>query len=330
MESLYVIEPGCRLHRDGERLVVRQRHATLAEIPASGLKKLIIMGRSSFAGPVMEFLLQKGIDTVFLSPSGRFRGRLLLDEAGHVRRRQAQYLRLADEKFARRAARVIVAGKIANQTALLKLRLRKKSDPVLADASLRLRSLAAGLPKAAGLDEIRGMEGYAARVFFSAFGAMIKNEGFRFAGRNRRPPRDPVNALLSFVYTMFTNEMSAAVNSAGLDPYLGSLHEPAPGRPSLACDLVEEWRGIAERIVLALINRRMVSPDDFVVREQGGVVMKPAIVRTVVAAYEKAVSGQVADPCGGRMQLRWLMHRQAGRFAAWLTDEALPYRPFSM
>lgn len=333
MESLYVIEPGSYLRKDGNCLKIVKDRTVLAEIPAGGLERLTLVGRTSFSGAVLDFLIKNRIDTIFLTPTGRFRARLLLDEAGHVQRRRDQYVSLAEEKFALQAARVIVRAKLENHSRYLREKGRRYKIEELGKAALRIRAVSQQLERAADLNVIRGLEGYGARLYFSVFNLLIRNDDFEFKGRNRRPPRDPVNALLSFVYTMLTNEVISAVSSAGLDPYLGALHEPAPGRPSLACDLVEEWRVIGERLVLALINRKVIRPSDFIQRSQGQsgrpVEMKPAITRALISSYERQMQTRVKDSTTGeKILLRWLLHRQAGRFGKWLGDRKAVYRPF--
>ena len=169
------------------------------------------------------------------------------------------------------------------------------------------------------------------------FGFLLKGDGFSFTGRNRRPPRDPVNALLSFVYTLFTNEILNGIKRAGLDPYLGALHEIAPGRPSLACDLVEEWRIFGERLVLTLINRKVVKPDDFIYNPAGNengerpVQMKPAVSRALIHAYYRQLEQSMFYPhTGQQTALRWIMHSQCRRLAESLEPDGVRYQPFSV
>ncbi len=333
MESLYILEPGSYLRKDGDCLKIMKERTVLDTIPAAGLERLTLVGRSSFSGAVIDFLIRQRIDTVFLSSTGRFRARLLLDEAGHVERRRHQYVSLADKKFVVEAARVIVRAKIENQFHHLRQKGGRYGTEALSRTAIQLRAVISHLQRADELDVIRGYEGYASRLYFGVFGLLLRNEEFEFQGRNRRPPRDPVNALLSFVYTMFTNEVTSAVNSCGLDPYLGALHEPAPGRPSLSCDLVEEWRVLAERMVLTLINRKVIRLDDFIRREKDDagrpVEMKPGIARALISSYERRMQSRVTDPATGeKIQLRWLLHRQAKRYGKWLADRQCPYQPY--
>ena len=335
MQTLYVIEPGSSLRKEGDCLKIVQGRRVVDTIPAAGLKQLTLAGRASISGAVLDFLVEHNIDTVFMTMNGRFRARLLLDDSGHTALRRHQYLRLSDPAYQQRVAAAIVRQKLENQSRLL---LRRASQLGIADLraiGAQIRALCDKSQQATGLDELRGVEGYGSRLYFSAFGLLIRNDLFRFTGRNRRPPLDPVNALLSFVYTLFTNEVQNGVKSAGLDPYCGALHEILPGRPSLACDLVEEWRPFAERLVLGLINRKAIRPEDFIHRSgselAGGklpVEMKPNAARALIAAYQRQLEDRLTNPADGRQTaVRWIIHGQCRHFAETLKTGEV-YVPF--
>jgi len=334
MDSLYIVEQGCYLKKDGECLKIVKGKKVIQTIPATGLRRLVIAGWNSLSGSVLDFLIRNQVDTVFMTPTGRFRARLLLDDTGHVELRQRQYVRLSDSAFRVSAARAVVAGKLENHVRFLRRRAVQRDVQELASVALQIHALAAQLEGEHDLDRIRGLEGYSARLMYGVFGLLITNREFEFRGRNRRPPLDPVNALLSFVYTLLTNEVQNAVKVAGLDPYLGALHEPGRGRPSLACDLVEEWRAWGERMVLALINRKMIEPGDFIfrkARDNGArpVEMKPAVCRALIASYEKQMEQRVYYPAADETtSLRMIVHGQARSFARSLEDGADVYTPF--
>lgn len=339
MEALYVLEPGSYIRKDGEALKIVKEGATVADVPARGLKRLTLVGYVSLSGAVLDFLIHHRIETVFMTPNGRFRARLMLDEHFHVARRQAQYARLSEKAFALDTARRIVAAKLENQVRHLRRRARDHGIKELERIALRIHGLQRTLRATQDLEVVRGIEGYGTRLYFEAFPLLLRNDLFHFPGRRRRPPTDPVNAMLSFVYTLLTNEVLGAIKAAGLDPYLGSLHEVAPGRPSLACDLVEEWRVLGDRLVLSLINRRYVSPDDFVVRSRSlpegepdlvrSVEMKPAALRALIASYERQMQARVKTAAtGDERQFRWLIHEQVRRFARFLEEPETVYEPF--
>lgn len=345
MESLYVIEPGCYLRRMGAALNICKGKKVLDRIPADGLKKLMLVGYVSLTGGVLDFLISRQVETVFLTATGRFRARLGIDAHRHVALRRAQYIKLGQDDTAAAVAANVVAGKLENMARFLIARGRKYNDDALRVAAARIRSIGRICGNGVtDLDRLRGLEGAGTRIYYGTFGGLIKNPDFRFNGRNRRPPLDPVNALLSFVYTLLTNEVLSAVKASGLDPYMGALHEVSYGRPSLACDLVEEYRcWLGDRMVLGLINRKMLSPADFIYRkpppdnfvderemkEKRPVEMKPQIMRTFIATYEEMMGRSIhypPDDC--RTTYRNLIHRQAAKFAEYLLKEDSTYKPF--
>jgi CRISP-associated protein Cas1 len=343
-ESIYILEPGSYLRREGLALKVVKDGQTVENIPADGLKRLVLFGYVSLSGAVLDYLIKNRVETVFMTPTGRFRARLVPDEHKHVALRKAQYLRLSDPAVALKTAAVIVKGKAANTVQMLVRRAAEYGAEELRIAAARVRPLIVSAEKASDLGVLRGLEGAVARLYYSVFHYLIRNPDFAFNGRSRRPPLDPINALLSFAYTLVTNEVLSAVKSAGLDPYLGSLHEETYGRPSLACDLAEEYRCfIADRLVLGLVNRRMIGSDDFVFRvkppaeftdeeemvQRRPVEMKPAVSRAFVASYEEVMQRSIFyAPLGKKLTYRWLIMNQVRRFAASLEDPEKPYEPF--
>jgi len=337
MQTLYVLETGSYLKKEGETLVIVNGKQRVETIPAAGLKQLTLAGRASISGAVLDFLINHGIDTVFMTMDGRFRARLLLDDSSHTALRQQQYVRLNDPAYKQGLASVIVREKLENQSRLLLRRASQYERPELRTVGAQIKALRQKSMDSANLDTLRGIEGYGSRLYFSAFGLLLRNEEFHFHGRNRRPPRDPINALLSFVYTLFTNEVLNGIKSAGLDPYCGALHEISAGRPSLACDLVEEWRPIAERLVLGLVNRKAIRPEDFVLRneqERGEgqlpVSMKPNAARALIAAYQRQLEEPLLyPPTGLKTAVRWIIHSQCRHFAESL-QQGVMYAPFQM
>jgi CRISPR-associated protein Cas1 len=344
MERFYVLEAGTTLRKSGEHLVVTRGGDQVAQIPLEGLQQLTLLGYSSLTGAVLDTLIRHRIETVLLSPRGRFRGRLMVDEHKHVQRRQAQYLRLSEAPTALAVARSIVQGKLRNSARFLALRGAQYDDPELQRAAVRIKALIHMIPQAADLDVLRGIEGHGASIYYRAFPRLIRVDGFPFTTRSRRPPLDPVNALLSFVYTLLTLEVLTAVKTVGLDPYFGALHAVDYGRPSLACDLVEEWRAfLGDRLVLSLINRQILSPDDFILRSvtdtdavdeedlkrKRPVEMKPKICRAFIETYEKWMASTATFP--GEEQksdYRGFIRHQVRRFNEYLLSEREQYEPF--
>ena len=195
MEAVYVMEPGCYVRRNGSALNIVKQGRVIDHISAEGLNRLILVGYVNLTGSVLDFLIHRRIETVFMTPTGRFRARLGIDEHRHVALRKAQYQQLSDSGFAARTARTIVAGKVRNMTRLLLLRGRQYNDQTLRVAAAGLKPIAGRLKKAVDLDRIRGLEGASSRIYFHCFNRLILSDRFIFNGRNRRPPLDPVNAL---------------------------------------------------------------------------------------------------------------------------------------
>ncbi|WP_291321995.1 CRISPR-associated endonuclease Cas1 [Desulfonatronospira sp.] len=346
MQRVYILEQGSYLRKSGPNLALYKDQKLVEEIPGSGLKQLVLMGYTSLSGGVIDFLIRNRVETVFLSPSGGFRGRLNIDEHKDVQRRRKQYLNLSHEEFALKIARTIVHGKVRNQARFLQVQGQRNRNENILAAALALKTVSRHTREALDVDTLRGMEGHAASMYYRAFGILIKNPDFKFSTRTKRPPQDPPNALLSFIYTILTSEVLSAIRTAGLDPGLGALHEPAYGRPSLACDLVEEWRTfIADRLVLQLINRGTVKQDDFVYRsiartdfvdehdlvQKRPVEMKPGPRRALVQTYENWMSTELQSrELEKKLSLRNFILHQVRHFMACIMDDNPEYKPFSL
>jgi len=344
MKRFYVLESGVYLKKEGNVLAAYRGRTKIGEIPLNQLEQLTLVGRSSFSSAVLDVLVRERIETVLISPEGRFRARLVVNEHAHVERRRAQYLALSDEKKALNFAAIVVHSKLRSMAHFLARRGARDDDSVVRDAAIQIRALADFALKASSLEALRGMEGHGASIYFEVFCRLIKNKNFFFEGRNRRPPLDPVNAMLSFVYTLLTNEVLTAVQTVGLDPYLGALHAVEYGRPSLACDLVEEWRTfLGDRFVLKLINLNIVKPDDFVFRPNAAadgideedlrrnrpVEMKPATMRAFLQAYEKWMGTRLVCPFSREKRTyRAFIYDQARRLVKHFLEDDQLFEPF--
>lgn len=344
MERFYVLQADTSLRKNGDHLSLMKGSEKIAEIPLEGLQQLVLVGYASLTGAVLDALIRHRVETVLLSPRGRFRARLMVDEHKHVQRRQGQYLRLSDPAVCLAAAKAVVRGKLRNGARFLNVRGTAYGDRELLAAAARIRALVHLVEGVKDLDVLRGLEGQGAALYFKAFPRLIRVEGFTFPKRTRYPPLDPVNALLSFVYTLLTLEVLTAVKVVGLDPYFGSLHAVEYGRPSLACDLVEEWRAfMGDRLVLSLINRSVIGPGDFVyrtvadtdgvdhedVKRKRPVEMKPKICQAFIQAYESWMASTVILPgTTTRTDYRGAIRHQVRQFSAFLTGEREAYEPF--
>lgn len=293
--TLYLTQEGCWVHKDGLSVVVHKDRSKVAQFPIHAITEIVCFGFGISASPaLMEHCAREGVTISWVDGNGRFLARMQGPTQGNVLLRRAQYRACDSPSNSLEIARCCVAAKIQNQrnTLLRFSRNHPETDGVdeIRQSLRRMETTHGGLRSANTVDSLRGMEGDAAEAYFSVFDRMILVPGsdFRFANRSRRPPMDRVNALLSYTYSILALDLRSALESVGLDPFVGFLHVERPGRPSLALDLMEEFRSpFADRLVLGLINLRQVDADGFVVQPTGEVEMKPETRRTLLAAYQK-------------------------------------------
>lgn len=294
LNTIYVTTEGAVLRKDGENLVAEIDGTERARVPFHMLASVVLFGAIHISPPLMQACAAAGIVIVLLDRNGRFQARIEGPVTGNVLLRRAQY-RASDAPD--EIVRSIIVGKIANQRAVLMRALRDYGDDygeperqALDHAARRLgHSLRHVELSEHSLDTLRGLEGEAANLYFSVFDHLIRtpDSALRWNGRSRRPPLDPVNALLSFLYTLLTHDCRSAAESVGLDPAVGFLHRDRPGRPSLALDLMEEFRpALADRLALSLINRRQLRATDFETRDGGAVLLTDDARRTVLTAWQ--------------------------------------------
>ncbi len=288
MNTLYVIEDGAVVRKDGDQLkLFSAKDGLLMALPVTQVSQLVLMGNVTVTAPVVRTLLDRGVGLVYLTGDGKLLGRLQPAESKNVPLRWAQFQVASDPQRCLRIAKAIVRGKILNQRTLLQ-RAAREGSLGIGEAITQLRALAERVDRATGLDELRGIEGAAAAAYFHEWPKLIKVLGFPFPGRVRRPPTDPVNALISFGSVLLMNEVLAACQIVGFDPYLGFLHMDRYGRPALALDLMEEFRPVlVEATVLAFVNRRMVEPEDFDTSVGGSKRMKRHALQKFLAAWDE-------------------------------------------
>jgi CRISPR-associated protein Cas1 len=265
MAVAYVVEQNASINREGERLLIKKGTSILHALHLFKLDQLVLMGNVFLTPQAIATLLHHGIDTVFMSRSGRYRGRLQPLQSKNITLRCEQFGRMAKEELRLDTARRIIEGKLANQRAML-LRLNRSREGLgLDDSILEMKRLGRQAAEASSPDALRGYEGRGAVVYFDGFARGFLADGVAFRKRVRRPPTDPVNALLSLGYTLLFNTVMAAVSLVGFDPYLGCFHVVDYGRPSLALDLMEEWRPvIVDSLVLSVFNLKTLTPADFI------------------------------------------------------------------
>lgn len=335
LNTLFITTQGAWLSQDGENIVVHLDRATSKKFPVHLFESIICFGRVSATGPLMGFCGQKGVPISFFSEHGRFLARVDGPVRGNVLLRRQQY-RIADDKEGTLSiAKSILIAKIGNTRAVLMRTVRDNPDRDMQHLTNAVRYLAENvgeLKRAGSVETLRGLEGNSAQSYFGVFNAMILNqkESFQFTGRSRRPPLDKVNAMLSFVYSMLAHDIASALEGVGLDPAVGFLHKERPGRPSLALDIMEEFRSwLADRLVLSLINLKQVRADSFVTSESGAVVMDDETRKTVISAWQKRKQDDLTHPfLGEKMQIGLLPHMQARLLARHIRGELEVYPPY--
>ncbi len=304
LNTLYVTVQGAWLAQDGDTVAVRVEQETRLRVPIRTLTSIVCFGHVSCTPFLMNLCAEHGVALSFLTEHGRFLAGVRGPTSGNVLLRRQQY-RLTDlPETATLIARTVVLAKVANCRLVLQRAARDSGSgsgraALLSTAVLRLKRIVEDVEKASTVDSVRGHEGDAARTYFEVFDQLISGdkEHFFFRGRSRRPPLDNMNALLSFLYTLLTNDMTGALESVGLDPAVGYLHRERPGRPSLALDLVEELRPVlADRLALTLVNRRELSKSGFRQLETGGIVMDEETRKQVLVAWQERKKEEVLHP----------------------------------
>jgi len=322
MRALYVVEQGAVLRRSGELLVVERDGETLARVPLLRLQLVLLFGNVHVTTPTLAVLLERGIELVLLTADGEYRGRLVGPESGSAELRIRQLEAARDEALALELARRFVRGKLRNQGVLLtQYRDHHPDIPRAIDA---IRDALQRAARAGGHGGLLAAEGYGSGAYFTALATLFPL-AFPFPGRQRRPPPDPVNALLSLGYTLLTQRAVSALRAVGLDPQVGFLHQLRPGRPSLALDLIEEFRPVVDALVLDLLTRGILQPDHFAPpHPERGVRLAPDGLRLFLAAWE-AWWEQPLAIAGTRRPARDVLFEQARRLARVLRAPAEPY-----
>lgn len=338
LNTLYVTTEGAGLHKDGENVVARLEGEPDRRAPLHMLTSIVIFGPVYISPALIGACASKGITIALFDRTGRFQARIEGPCAGNVLLRRAQY-RTADSERGLEIVRSIVLGKVANQRTVLLRALRDHGDTMPPEGGRALESVAKRLElmirgdllQATSLDSLRGYEGEASRLYFSVFNHLIlsPDREITFNGRSRRPPLDPVNAVLSFLYVLLTHDCRSALEGVGLDPAVGFLHRDRPGRPSLALDLVEELRAaLADRLALSLLNRRQLRAGDFTVSESGAVFLSDEARKTVLTAWqERKREDRSHDFMGERAPIGLFPHLQALLLARHLRGDLDGYPP---
>jgi len=337
LNTLFVQTEHAWLRKKGRNLVVSVDREETLRVPVHTLGSIVCFGRVNASTPAMAMCAEEGVSLSFLSSSGRLRARVTGFTPGNVLLRRDQYRAADDEETSLRIAAPVVAAKIANSRATLLRAARDHGDPggTLATACSKLAASAQTALRAPSLDPLRGTEGEAASLYFAVLDQLVtlpepERGAFRITGRSRRPPRDPFNCLLSFLYALLAGDARSACEAAGLDPAVGFLHRDRPGRPSLALDLMEELRSyLCDRLALSLINRRQIAPGDFDAIDGGAYRLTDHSRRTVLTAYQKRKQETVTHPyLREKTTLGLLVHLQARLLSRTLRGELDVYPAF--
>jgi CRISP-associated protein Cas1 len=332
--SLYVTRQGAYVHKERETVVIEHERQKLMQVPIHSVSGLFCFGNVLVSPALMGFCGEKGVNLAFFTEYGRFYGRLQGKKSGNVLLRRAQYH--ADDETSLEIARSMVAAKLVGSRNLLLRHQRNHGTTWPVEHAAKHLAASIRLAKYVdNLDSLRGIEGDAAATYFSVFEELInenRREDYSFSGRNRRPPRDPVNALLSFVYAILGQDIGAALNGVGLDPQVGFLHADRPGRDSLAQDLLEEFRPwLADRLVLSLINRRQLKASDFITESSGAVRMSDGARKQLLVAYQEKKQQEVMHPfLKEKVPIGIIPHIQAMLLARHLRRDLERYPPCVM
>lgn len=338
LNTLYVTLDKAYLHLDHDTIRIEEERETRLRVPLHHLGSVVCFGNTLVSPALMHRLADDGKALVLLDGNGRFKARLEGSVSGNVLLRRDQFARLDQPEFSVPVARAVVAGKIRNaRTSLMRGAREAKlstDTEALAAAARGLAASLRALPVAVDLDGVRGVEGEAARRYFAAMNLLVRADlrsDFAMDGRTRRPPRDRLNALMSFLYALLTNDCRSALEAVGLDPQVGLFHALRPGRAALALDLMEEFRPIIDRLALTLVNRGQLAARDFEMREGGAVSLRADARKTVLVAYQERKQEKLHHPLADREVAFGLIPLLQARFLARVVrGDMESYVPFTV
>lgn len=336
LNTLYVTSPDTYLSLDGENIVILKDEAEISRIPLHNLESIIAFGYTGASPALMGACAKRNIALSFMKQSGKFLARIVGEVRGNVTLRKAQY-RLSDsQEESMKIARNFIIGKVFNARWVVERATRDYAIRLDVDKLKGVSKTLANSLRLAGqskdLEQLRGIEGEAASQYFGAFDDLIlqQKESFYFNCRNKRPPLDNVNAMLSFVYTLLAHDVAAALETVGLDPYVGFLHRDRPGRVSLALDMMEELRPVhADRFVISLINKREVNASGFTKKENGAVIMEDDTRKIILRAWQSRKQEMITHPFL-QEKIEWglVPYAQAMLLARFIRGDLDGYPPF--
>lgn len=336
LNTLFVTSEDIYLSLEGENVLANREKNVVARYPLHTLQTIVSFSYSGASPALMGACAERGIGLAFCTPRGRFLARTCGEGSGNVLLRREQYRIADDVQRSCEIARCMIFGKLSNSAASIQRTCRDHGPRVegcgLEEAAQSIRELLPPVLSVTDLDALRGLEGVAAGAYFGVFDHMLlsRKEDFFFHGRNRRPPLDRVNAMLSFAYSLLAHDCASALESVGLDAYVGFLHRDRPGRNSLALDLMEELRPcMADRFVLTLVNNRMVKPEDFQIQDSGAVLLTDDGRRKFLKTWQERKRDTLTHPYLNE-KLSWGMipYVQALLLARFIRGDLDAYPPF--
>jgi CRISPR-associated protein Cas1 len=335
LNTLYITSDDAYVHKERETFVVEVNNEKVYQAPVHSIENIVCFGFKALSPSLMAFCAENNVGISYLSENGKFLARVQGAQHGNVLLRKAQYALSDNEQESLKIARPIIAAKVSNYRNLLLRHQRNHPESVsdsVDSAATVLGNRLHDIEQVMTLDGLRGYEGECANVYFSVLSSLIiaQQEDFTFTARSKRPPLDPANALLSFLYAILANDVRSALETVGLDPQVGFLHQLRSGRPSLALDVMEEFRAyLGDRIMLNLINLKQVTIKDFDVREAGEVRMSDDARKAVLTAYQKRKQEEITHPLlGEKMTIGLLPHIQAQLMARYIRGDISEYPPF--
>ena len=336
LNVLYVTVPETYLALDGETVVIRKEEQVAMRLPLHNLENIVSFGYSGASPALMGACAERNIGLCFLTPNGRFLARVSGKVKGNVLLRKKQYLLSENEEESCKVGAWFLIGKIANCRKVIERARRDHALLVdvnrLGEASASLKEQMRAIEGCKKNADLMGFEGSAAKIYFGVFDQLIlqQHEDFYFTERSRRPPLDNLNSLLSFLYTLLVNDVSSALETVGLDPYVGFLHQDRPGRPSLALDMMEELRPVfADRLALSLVNRKQIMGKGFTEKESGGILMDDETRKKVLTAWQERKKEMILHPyLKEKMEFGLIPHVQALLMARYLRGDLDAYPPF--
>lgn len=336
LNTLFITQPDVYLSLDGDNIVLFKEKEKIGRMPLHNLESIVTFGYAGASPALMGYCAERNVNITFLTMNGRFLARVIGKSRGNVTLRKTQYRISDDEVSSAKISRNFIIGKIFNHKWMLERMTRDYALRIdvatFKDTSGQLSTIIESVRDCINLESLRGWEGQAAISYNELFNQMIlrQNEDFYFHSRSRRPPLDNVNAMLSFAYTLLANDTASALETVGLDAYVGFLHRDRPGRASLALDVMEELRGVvADKFVLSLINKRIVNKDDFLKKENGAVLMTKESRKKFLSAWQKKKQEKLTHPFL-KEKITWglVPYAQALLLARYLRGDLDEYPPF--